>query len=202
MCRVLAFLGVRSRWRTCSTSRQLAAEAGLSTSDAPNAQSCWVRHDGMGCDSYLPDIPYPLHDHGTARLRRQSPQPVSEAATAMCARSRPGVPYNERVHVSRRSFIHSITKARRDTGPQWRPCATRHVQIHFRRVCPARDQSPVRGSTDGEWIYALLLSQLDDPGAWPSIDTLVKATRLRTCRPSKGSASKKVSRIRRRQICS
>jgi glutamine amidotransferase len=52
---------------------------------------------------------------------------------------------------------------------EMRPALARHVRPELARM--------VRGTTDSEWIYALVVSQLDDPHATPSAEALVGAVK-------------------------
>jgi len=50
---------------------------------------------------------------------------------------------------------------------EMRPLLATHIRAEF--------LSAIRGTTDSEWIYALVLSQLEDPGTRPTADALVEA---------------------------
>jgi glutamine amidotransferase len=52
---------------------------------------------------------------------------------------------------------------------EMRPGLARHVRPELARM--------VKGTTDSEWIYALVVSQLDDPYAVPTADALVAAVK-------------------------
>jgi glutamine amidotransferase len=52
---------------------------------------------------------------------------------------------------------------------EMRPGLARHVRPELARM--------VKGTTDSEWIYALVVSQLDDPYAAPAADALVAAVK-------------------------
>jgi glutamine amidotransferase len=144
--------------------------------------------------SHLPEVPYryattelPVFD---ANLRSLSAKLRPRCALAHVR----GVPYHEQVHVSRQNlhpFHYDGT-----------PLALAHngdlAQFDLYKFCLAEHVRPeirvkVRGSTDSEWIYALLLSQLEDPGGRPTIDELVRAVDralavVRTVREQVGAA--------------
>lgn len=87
-----------------------------------------------------------------------------------------GVPYHERVHVNEQNLhpfhydgtpialAHNGDLAQFDI---YKHALLEHVRPELR--------SRIRGTTDSEWMYALLLSQLDDPAAHPSPGELVRA---------------------------
>ena len=177
MCRVLAYLG-----------SQIPLENLLYKPDSSLLKQAYqpqmlqmLNLAGFGmmawdATSHLPEIPYrytttelPVFD---ANLRNLSAKLRPRCVLAHVR----GVPYNERVHVSRQN-LHPFHY-------EGTPLALAHngdlAQFDAYKFTLAEHVRPairakVRGSTDSEWIYALLLSQLDDPGARPSIDTLVKA---------------------------
>ena len=126
--------------------------------------------------SRMPDIPYryattdlPTFDGNLRNLARK----LRPSCTLAHVR---GVPYQDRVHVSRQNlhpFYYDET-----------PLALAHngdlAQFEHYKFALAEHVRPeirarVGGSTDSEWIYALLLSQLEDPGGHPSVGEVVKA---------------------------
>ena len=126
--------------------------------------------------SYVPEVPYryattelPIFD---ANLRNLSAKLRPRCALAHVR----GVPYHERVHVSQQNLhpFHyegtSLALAHNGDLEQfdmYKFALAEHVRPEIR--------AKIRGSTDSEWIYALLLSQLEDPGARPSPDEIVRA---------------------------
>jgi glutamine amidotransferase len=87
-----------------------------------------------------------------------------------------GVPYNTRVEIASQNvhpfqfdgvpltLAHNGDLAR---FAEMKPLLLRHVKPQFARQ--------VRGSTDSEWIYALLVSLLKDPGKRPGAEELHEA---------------------------
>jgi glutamine amidotransferase len=177
MCRVLAYLG-----------SQIPLENLLYKPDSSLLKQAYhpqmlemLNLAGFGMmawdpSSHLPGIPFryantelPVFD---ANLRNLS---AKLRPRCLLAHIR-GVPYNERVHVSRQNLhpfhfegtpltlAHNGDLAQFDT---YKFALAEYVRPAIRTM--------VRGSTDSEWIYALLLSQLDDPAVRPNLNTLVRA---------------------------
>ena len=127
-------------------------------------------------DSHVPETPYryattelPVFD---ANLRNRSSKLRPHCTLAHVR----GVPYHERVHLSRQN-LHPFHY-------EGTPLALAHngelAQFGAYKFALAEHVRPeirenVCGSTDSEWIYALLLSQLEDPGRRPSPDELIRA---------------------------
>ena len=144
--------------------------------------------------SHLPATPYryattelPVFD---ANLRNLSGKLRPRCALAHVR----GVPYHEGVDVSRQNLhpFHyegtSLALAHNGDLAQFEMYKFTLAE-HVRPEIRAR----IRGSTDSEWIYALLLSQLKDPGGRPSLDELVRALDaalavLRKVRQQEGAA--------------
>jgi predicted glutamine amidotransferase len=97
------------------------------------------------------------------------------AAACVLAHVR-GVPYNTRVEIAAQN-VHpfqfaGVPLALAHNGdlarfPEMKPPLSRHVKPEFLRQ--------IRGSTDSEWIYAVLVSQLKSPLSRPSADELHQA---------------------------
>jgi glutamine amidotransferase len=69
-----------------------------------------------------------------------------------------------------------------------------HMRHDLLEYVPAQWSRQIRGTTDSEWIYAMLLAELDDRAADPETDDLVEATtavlaRLREARARRGIAT-------------
>lgn len=126
--------------------------------------------------SHAPEVPYryattelPIFD---PNLRNLSAKLHPRCALAHLR----GVPYHEQVHVSQQN-LHpfnyegtSLALAHNgdlDQFDKYKFALAEHVRPEIR--------AKIRGSTDSEWIYALMLSQLEDPGARRSPDGLVGA---------------------------
>ena len=97
------------------------------------------------------------------------------AASCVLAHVR-GVPYNTRVEIAVQNvhpfqfagvplvLAHNGDLAR---FAEMRPALARHAKPEFARQ--------IRGTTDSEWIYAVLVSRLKDPAARPSAEELHQA---------------------------
>ena len=126
--------------------------------------------------SHDPDVPFsyrsaniPIFDHNLKALAEKL------HATALIAHVR-GVPYSEKVTVGeqnlhpfhykgyRLAMAHNGQLADFD---RMRFALVEHIRPEIARL--------IRGDTDSEWIYAVLLSQLDDPRGEPSPDEVVHA---------------------------
>ena len=126
--------------------------------------------------SHDPDVPFsyrsaniPIFDHNLKALAEKL------RATALIAHVR-GVPYSEKVTVGeqnlhpfhykgyRLAMAHNGQLADFD---RMRFALVEHIRPEIARL--------IRGDTDSEWIYAVLLSQLDDPRGEPSPDEVVHA---------------------------
>jgi predicted glutamine amidotransferase len=126
--------------------------------------------------SHVPEVPYrysttelPIFD---ANLRNLSAKLRPRCALAHVR----GVPYHERVHVSQQN-LHPFHYEGTSLALAHNGDLAQFDMYKFalaERVRP-EIRAKIRGSTDSEWIYALLLSQLEDPGARPSPDELVRA---------------------------
>ena len=138
---------------------------------------------GMGLAAWAPDLPdpqapllyhtpeLPVFDRNLRSLSRKI------RATAMIGHVR-GVPLTEhaRVHEANQHPFHypgarlalahngdlaNFRDLRFDLLPHIRPAVARHIE----------------GTTDSEWIYALILSELDDPGRLHAPEEIVAAIR-------------------------
>ena len=126
--------------------------------------------------SHDPDVPFsyrsaniPIFDHNLKALAEKL------HATALIAHVR-GVPYSEKVTVGEQNLhpfhykgyhlamAHNGQLADFD---RMRFALVEHIRPEIARL--------IRGDTDSEWIYAVLLSQLDDPRGEPSPDEVVHA---------------------------
>jgi len=132
--------------------------------------------------SYVPDVPYryvttelPIFD---ANLRNLSAKlrPYSVLAHVR------GVPYHDQVHVNLQNLhpfhYEGASVALAHNGDlanfnSYKFSLLEHVRPEFR--------TKIRGSTDSELIYALLLSHLEDPGGRTHFDELLKALEGTLC---------------------
>ena len=86
-----------------------------------------------------------------------------------------GVPYSENVTVGEPNLHPFRYKGYRCDGPQWPACRLRPHALRLGGAHQAEIARLIRGDTDSEWIYAVLLSQLDDPRGELSPDVVVQA---------------------------
>ena len=126
--------------------------------------------------SHDPHVPFsyrsaniPIFDHNLKALAEKL------RVTALIAHVR-GVPYSEKVTVGEQNLHPFRYKGYRlamaHNGQlagfeRMRFALVEHVRPEIARL--------IRGDTDSEWIYAVLLSQLDDPRGEPSPDEVVQA---------------------------
>jgi glutamine amidotransferase len=195
MCRVLSYLGTN-----------IALESLLYSPDSSLIKQAYqpqmlhmLNLAGFGmmawdATSHAPELPYryattalPVFD-GNLRSLASKLRPHCLLAHVR------GVPYHERVHVNEQNLhpFHyegtPITLAHNGDLAQfdsYKHALSEHIRPELRAL--------VRGSTDSEWMYALLLSQLDDPAARVSLSELVQAVDsmlgvLRRVRAREGAA--------------
>lgn len=119
--------------------------------------------------SRQPDLPFsyasdalPVFDRNLKGLAEKI------AASCVLAHVR-GVPYHTRAEIAAQNVhpfqFEGVPLALAHNGdlarfPEMKPLLARHVKPEFARQ--------IRGSTDSEWIYAVLVSQLKDPYARPA----------------------------------
>jgi predicted glutamine amidotransferase len=145
--------------------------------------------------SRQPEVPFSYASDSLAVFDRNLKALAEKvAATCVLAHVR-GVPHNARADISVQN-VHPfqfagvpLTLAHNGDLARFadmKPVLARHVKPQFARQ--------IRGSTDTEWIYALLLSQLKDPGIAPAAgelhDAVARALRvLRDARAELGIAT-------------
>jgi glutamine amidotransferase len=124
-------------------------------------------------DSHEPDRPFAYASDSIPVFDRNL-QGLAEKIRARCflAHVR-GVPYNARVEISTQN-VHpfqftGVPLVMAHNGdlvrfPDMKPLLTPHVKPEF--------LAQIRGTTDSEWMYALVVSRLKDPHARPSADDL------------------------------
>lgn len=126
--------------------------------------------------SFDPDSPFayasdaiPVFDRNLKALAEKV------AASCVLAHVR-GVPYNTRVEISAQNAhpfqFPGVPLALAHNGDLWRFAEMKPLLAP--RIKPELF-GRIRGTTDSEWMYALLLSQLEDPYARPSGEALVDA---------------------------
>ncbi len=179
MCRVLGYLGdpVSLRHVLFDTDSSLVAQ-----SYSPRMMNTFLNLAGFGMaawdpQSMHPEEPFVYRTATIAAFDRNLRGLASKLApTCLIAHVR-GVTYGERELVGA-SNLHPF----RFPGMRVALAHNGHLR-DFRRmryglikhIRPDLAES-IEGTTDSEWIYALVLSQLDDPSGVPGVDELAQAT--------------------------
>lgn len=127
-------------------------------------------------DSHDPGLPFAYASESIAVFDRNL-KSLAEKVVASCLLAHVrGVPYNNKVEISAQNAhpfqFPGVPLALAHNGDLWRfaemkPLLVPHLKPEF--------FMRIRGTTDSEWIYALLVSQLRDPYAYPSGDELLEA---------------------------
>src|SRR5688572_8342829 len=129
-------------------------------------------------DSHQPDVPYAYASDSLPVFDRNLKNLATKVKAGCVLAHVRGVAYSTQVEISLQN-VHPFQFAGVPLALAHNGDLTRFAELRPRLAAHVRPElaRQVRGTTDSEWIYALLVSQLADPGAPPEGVALVGALR-------------------------